>query len=86
MKKLIADKKYLSAALGLAAVTIAGAAPAVAQSRDHTGSMMPFYYEGSGEQKTGSWQPEQNTRQQPAQPSAQRLYMSVRPHAHGRVQ
>jgi hypothetical protein len=53
MKRFIA-KKYLSTALALAAFGAAGMLPAFAQSRDHTGSMMPFYYESTGAQVTGS--------------------------------
>src|SRR5579862_4069846 len=55
MKTFASANTYLSAALALAAIVAAGTLPASAQSRDHTGSMMPFYYEGTGEQKTGAW-------------------------------
>jgi hypothetical protein len=59
MKNFASANTYLSAALALAAIVAAGAVPASAQSRDHTGSMMPFYYEGTGEQKAGSWAAEE---------------------------
>jgi hypothetical protein len=59
MKKFASANTCLSAALALAAIVAAGAVPASAQSRDHTGSMMPFYYEGTGEQKTGAWAAEE---------------------------
>ena len=59
MKNYASANTYLSAALALAAIVAAGAGPASAQSRDHTGSMMPFYYEGTGEQKTGAWAAEE---------------------------
>ena len=59
MKNFASANTYLSAALALAAIVAAGALPASAQSRDHTGSMMPFYYEGTGEQKTGAWSAEE---------------------------
>jgi membrane protein involved in colicin uptake len=59
MKNFASANTYLSAALALAAIVTAGALPASAQSRDHTGSMMPFYYEGTGEQKAGSWAAEE---------------------------
>ena len=59
MKKFASANTYLSAAIALAAIVAAGALPASAQSRDRTGSMMPFYYEGTGEQKTGSWAAEE---------------------------
>jgi hypothetical protein len=58
MKNLASANKYLSAAFALVAIAAAGTVPASAQSRDHTGSMMPFYYEGTGAQVTGSWSPE----------------------------
>jgi|GEM_PF-5142692 hypothetical protein len=86
MKTLIANRNYLAAAFAAGALAAAGSAPALAQSRDHTGSMMPFYYDGSGEQKTGAWQPEQNAQPQPAQQSPRRLYMAVRPRTHDRAQ
>jgi hypothetical protein len=59
MKNFASANTYLSAAFALAAIVTAGALPASAQSRDHTGSMMPFYYEGTGEQKAGSWAAEE---------------------------
>jgi hypothetical protein len=59
MKIFASANTCLSAALALAAIVAAGAVPASAQSRDHTGSMMPFYYEGTGEQKTGAWAAEE---------------------------
>jgi len=59
MKNFASANTYLSAALALAAIVAAGTLPASAQSRDHTGSMMPFYYEGTGEQKTGAWAAEE---------------------------
>jgi hypothetical protein len=59
MKNFASANTCLSAALALAAIVAAGAVPASAQSRDHTGSMMPFYYEGTGEQKAGSWAAEE---------------------------
>jgi hypothetical protein len=55
MKNFASANKYLSAAFALAAIVAAGAVPASAQSRDHTGSMMPFYYDETGAQKAGSW-------------------------------
>jgi hypothetical protein len=58
MKNFASANKYLSAAFGLAAIVAAGTVPAAAQSRDHTGSMMPFYYDATGGQNTGSWAPE----------------------------
>ena len=54
MKNFASANTYLSAAFALAAIVAAGALPASAQSRDHTGSMMPFYYDGHGWAKNGS--------------------------------
>ena len=59
MKNFASANKYLSAAFALAAIVAGGTAPASAQSRDHTGSMMPFYYDGEGGQKTGAWSKEE---------------------------
>jgi hypothetical protein len=59
MKNFASANTYLSAAFALAAFVAAGAVPASAQSRDHTGSMMPFYYDETGGQKTGAWSKEE---------------------------
>ena len=59
MKKLVAAKKYLSVGLAVAAFAAAGSVSAFAQSRDHTGSMMPAYYDENGAQKTGAWSKEE---------------------------
>jgi hypothetical protein len=59
MKNFTSANRYLSVALALAAIVAAGTLPASAQSRDHTGSMMPFYYDGEGGQKTGAWAAEE---------------------------
>ncbi len=78
--KRIVMKKYWLAAAALAAFASAGAAPASAQSRDHTGSMMPFYYDGSGAQVTGSWSAQEAA--PAARQNTSRLYLStqVQPH------
>jgi fatty acid desaturase len=83
MKNFASANKYLSAAFALAAIVAAGAVPASAQSRDHTGSMMPFYYDETGAQKTGAWSREEEAgtaNLQAAQP-AQPLYMYAGKHA-----
>jgi hypothetical protein len=72
MKTFFAAKKSLSVALALAAFTAAGSVSAFAQSRDHTGSMMPTYYKADGEQVTGSWGPAANAGAQPVQHQAVR--------------
>jgi hypothetical protein len=59
MKNFASANKYLSAAFAFAAIVAAGTVPASAQSRDHTGSMMPFYYDETGAQKTGAWSKEE---------------------------
>jgi len=59
MKTFASANKYLSAAFAFAAIVAAGTVPASAQSRDHTGSMMPFYYDETGAQKTGAWSKEE---------------------------
>jgi hypothetical protein len=89
MKNFASANTYLSAALALAAIVAAGAVPASAQSRDHTGSMMPFYYDATGGQNTGSWSAEGagTANPQAAQP-ARPLYMYAGkrpPHHAGRA-
>ena len=59
MKNFASANTYLSVAFALAAIVAAGTLPASAQSRDRTGSMMPFYYDETGAQKTGSWSKEE---------------------------
>jgi fatty acid desaturase len=83
MKKFASAYTYLSAALALAAIVAAGAVPASAQSRDHTGSMMPFYYDETGAQKTGTWSKEEEAgaaNKQAALP-ARSLYLYAGKHA-----
>jgi hypothetical protein len=55
MKKLFAVKNYLSVALVVAAFATVGSASAFAQSFSHDGSLLPHYYDASGELKWGSW-------------------------------
>jgi hypothetical protein len=83
MKNFATANRYLSVAFALAAIAAAGAVPASAQSRDHTGSMMPFYYDATGAQKAGSWSVEEEgaaANQQAAQP-ARSLYMYAGKHS-----
>ena len=83
MKKFASANKYLSAAFAIAAIVAAGAVPASAQSRDHTGSMMPFYYDATGAQKAGSWSAEEEAgtaNKLAAQPSRS-LYLYAGKHA-----
>ena len=86
MKNFASANTYLSVAFALAAIVAAGTVPASAQSRDRTGSMMPFYYDETGAQKTGSWSAEEagtaNPRAaQPARPLY--MYAGKRPPHHG---
>ena len=86
MKTFASANKYLSAAFALAAIVAAGAVPASAQSRDHTGSMMPFYYDATGGQNTGSWSAGEAATANPqaAQPARPLyLYAGKRPPHHG---
>jgi hypothetical protein len=87
MKNFARATKYLSAAFALAAIVAAGAVPASAQSRDHTGSMMPFYYDATGAQKTGSWAAEEGAatanKQAALPPRSLYLYAGKRLHHHG---
>jgi hypothetical protein len=60
MKRFTATKHLSTASAAAVALVLLGAAgtvPAFAQSRDHTGSMLPFYYDSTGEQITGAWGP-----------------------------
>jgi hypothetical protein len=85
MKRFTATKQpstAFAAALALVLFGAAGTVPALAQSQDHTGSMLPFYYDTTGKQITGAWAPE-------AAPSAATrspLYLKVEalhPRRHG---
>jgi hypothetical protein len=53
--------------------TTALASPALAQSRTHTGSVLPNYYSPTGKQQWGGWEPPQI-----AASSAKPLYASAR--------
>jgi hypothetical protein len=87
MKNFASANKYLSAAFAVVAIAASGAMPALAQSRDHTGSMMPFYYDATGAQKAGSWSREEEATTanpqaaQPARPLY--LYAGKRSPRHG---
>jgi hypothetical protein len=83
MKSFASANRYLSAAFVLATIVAAGAVPASAQSRDHTGSMMPFYYDETGSQKAGSWSAEEEAgtaNKQAAQPPRS-LYLYAGKHS-----
>jgi hypothetical protein len=55
MKRLFAVKNYLPIAFAVAALATVGSASAFAQSLSHDGSLMPHYFDKSGELKWGSW-------------------------------
>jgi hypothetical protein len=76
--KSFVSSKYLSLALVAAALAVAGLAPASAQSLDRTGSPLPHHFDGSGELKWGSDQPQAAT-PQAATPS-RKLYLSAKQH------
>jgi hypothetical protein len=58
----------------VAALLAAGiASPAFAQSADHTGSQMAYYYDSTGKQMWGSWGP-----QAAAQPTARFSHSAAR--------
>jgi hypothetical protein len=82
MKTVVASKKVLSIAFAAAAFAALGSASAFAQSRDHTGSMMPTYYTADGGQKEGA---APAVRHQAARPSRQLIQDAGRS-AHSRVQ
>jgi hypothetical protein len=83
MKKFASANKYLSAAVAVVAIAAAGTVPALAQSRDHTGSMMPFYYDGTGAQKAGAWseREEAGTGNQVAAQPSRSLYLYAGKHS-----
>jgi hypothetical protein len=87
MKNFASASKYLSAAFVLVAIAAAGTVPASAQSRDHTGSMMPFYYDATGAQKTGSWSAEEEAgtanKQAALPPRSLYMYAGKRSTQHG---
>jgi hypothetical protein len=88
MKKLFAAKNYLSVALAVAAFASVGSASAFAQSRDHTGSMMPAYYDNEGGQVTGKWASEAApaVRHQALRPTQPLVQDAQKRSAHTRVQ
>jgi len=89
MKTLVAAKKYLSVALAVAALASVGSASAFAQALSHDGSLLPHYYDGSGELKWGSWGKEEAApavRHQALRPTRQLFQDAQKRSAHTRVQ
>ena len=79
--KTFVSSKYLSAAFAVAAFATIGSAPAFAQALSHDGSLMPHYFDASGELKWGSWAPP-TAEQTVANIPHHNLYLSARPHPH----
>jgi hypothetical protein len=65
------NSKLTFAAAALAAITLA--APAFAQSVDHTGTLQPSFYDGNGKQVIGSRAPQVAVQARQSRP----LYNSV---------
>lgn len=60
-----------------AVAATAFAAPAFAQSADHTGSQLASYYDGSGKQTFGTWAPQAAQARQPRQTRGLYAYAAV---------
>lgn len=58
--------------------------PAFAQSPDHTGSQMPYYYDSTGGQVRGSWGPQGTTASGGPVLRSHTLYGYVPPRGHNR--
>jgi hypothetical protein len=78
--KTFFSSKVLSAALIAAAFAAAGSVPASAQSLSRDGSLMPHYFDKSGELKWGGWAPAA-PEHQAAAPSHS-LYLYAGPKVH----
>jgi hypothetical protein len=57
MKKLVAVKNYLPLMFAVALFAGVGSSSAFAQAQSHDGSLLPHYFDSSGELKWGSWGP-----------------------------
>jgi hypothetical protein len=68
------DSSMIANSISIASIvaTAAIASPALAQSRDHTGSMLPNYYRTNCQQEWGAWGPSPNAAFTP-----RRLYNAV---------
>jgi hypothetical protein len=80
MKRLVSSK-YLSAAFAVAAFATIGSVPAFAQSLSHDGSLMPHYFDASGELKWGGWAPAAAEQKVVSIPH-HNLYLSAGQHPH----
>ena len=79
MKRLFSSK-YLSAVLIAAAFAAIGAVPASAQALSHYGSVLPHYFDASGELKWGAWAP--SSAEHKVIIPSHNLYLYAKPHAH----
>jgi hypothetical protein len=89
MKTLFTAKNYLPVAFAVAAFATIGSASAFAQSLSHDGSLLPHYYDASGELKWGSWGQEEAApavRHQALRPTQQLIQDAQKRSAHTRVQ
>jgi hypothetical protein len=76
MRKHFTANKYLPIALTLFGLAIAGGTSAYAQSLDRIGSVLPYYYEGTGAQVRGTWSPPATAAIPPrVAPTSQHMYM-----------
>jgi hypothetical protein len=55
----------------VAAVAMMFSVPAYAQSTDHTGTLQPSYYDGTGKQHVGDWAPSGSAKSIAAKPIVQ---------------
>ena len=88
MKRLVAAKSYLSIVFAVAAFATLGSASASAQALSHDGSLLPHYFDKTGELKWGSWGEAEAApivRHQALRPSRQLIQNAGRA-AHTRVQ
>jgi hypothetical protein len=66
---MIGNRKLMFVAMVLA---VSIAPPAFAQSTDHIGSPMPYYYDSTGGQMRGSWAPQVSQATPGSRPAATR--------------
>lgn len=69
------SKSKLTIIAAIAATTFA--APAFAQSIDHTGTLFPSYYDASGKQVMGSWAPQAGRTRQAGRTSGLNAFAKV---------
>lgn len=72
--------------IAAAALTASVVSPAFAQSPDHTGSQMPYYYDSTGKQTWGTWGPQDVTGSRRSTTRSHGLYGYVAPRRSQRPQ